>query len=320
MSGEPERFVDRPFGHALERLGRTHPDLVVVDADLQRATETDLFQKSFPDRYFDVGIAEADMVGIAAGLALSGKKVFCGTFATFVSQRAADQVFVSVAYCRADVKLVGVEPGLSSGRNGASHQALADLGILRSFPGMVVCDPGDAAETGAVMDCLASFHGPAYMRAPRGRTPVVHEGGRLTLRTGQAVPLRRGKDAAVFASGIMLPRALEAVEALRGRGVDVGLYSMPFIKPLDEEAVLEAAAEAGCIVTAENHNVLGGLGSAVAEVVTASRPVPVVRIGIRDVFGQVGDLDWLAREYSMDTESIMKAVEAAMKKKIDNRS
>jgi transketolase len=320
MSGESGRFVDRPYGHALERLGREHPRLVVVDADLQRATETDLFQKSFPDRYFDVGIAEADMVGISVGLALSGKTVFCGTFASFVSQRAADQVFVSVAYCRADVKLVGVEPGLSSGRNGASHQALADLGIMRSFPGMVVCDPGDAVETAAVMECLAAHTGPAYMRAPRGRTPVVHEGGPLTLLPGKALALRRGKDAAVFACGMMLPRALEAVDALRAGGIDAGLYSMPFLKPLDEEAVLEAAAEAGCIVTAENHSVLGGLGSAVAEVVTSNRPVPVMRIGIRDSFGQVGDLDWLARQYSMDTTSIMEAVRTAMKKKIDSRS
>jgi len=320
MSGESLRYEDRPYGHALKRLGRRHRRLVVVDADLQRATETDLFQASFPDRYFDVGIAEADMVGISVGLALSGKTVFCGTFASFVSQRAADQAFVSVAYCRADVKLVGVEPGLSSGRNGASHQALADLGIMRSFPGMTVCDPGDAVETVAVMEWLAAHPGPAYMRAPRGRTPVVHGGGPLTLRPGRAIPLRRGKDAAVFACGIMLPRALEAVDALRGQGIDVGLYSMPFVKPIDEEAVLGAAMETGCIVTAENHSVLGGLGGAVAEIVTSCHPVPVIRIGIRDSFGQVGDLDWLARQYAMDTESIMKAVKTAMKKKVDRKS
>ena len=310
--GEVAGYFDKPFGTTLARLGEEHPELVVVDADLQRATETDEFQRRFPDRYFDLGIAEANMVGVSVGLALSGKTVFCGTFASFVSQRVADQVFVSVAYCHANVKLVGVEPGLASGRNGASHQSVADLAILRSFPGMVVCDPGDAAETIAAMEYLAAHRGPAYMRVPRGRTPLVHRAGPLRLEPGKALLVREGGDVSILACGIMLLRALEAARLLQREGIEARVLSVPFIKPLDEEAVERAARDTGCIVTAENHSTLGGLGSAVAEVVTARRPVPVVRVGIQDAFGQVGDLEWLAREYRMDAQNIAEGARTAM--------
>jgi transketolase len=304
--------VDRPYGTVLAALGERHPELVVVDADLQRATETEEFQKRFPTRYFDVGIAEANMVGVAVGLALSGKTVFCGTFASFISQRVADQVFVSVAYCRSNVKLIGVEPGLSSGRNGASHQSLADLAIMRAYPGMVVCDPGDATETMAIATYVASYSGPAYMRVPRGTTPVIHDPERFRLEPARAILLRDGGDVTLLACGMMLLRALEAAELLAQRSIDARVLSVPFIKPLDEESILRCARETGCLVTAENHSIYGGLGGAVAEVVGARHAVPVVPVGIRDRFGQVGEAEWLAQEYRMRAEDIAVAAEQAI--------
>lgn len=305
------KSIDKPFGHALADLGGRYENLVVVDADLQRATETYYFQEKFPERHFDVGIAEANMVGISAGLALSGKIAFCGTFACFITQRVCDQVTISVAYCRANVKLAGVEPGLASGRNGASHQAMLDLAIMRAIPNMTVFVPGDAIETRAIMEYMMEHPGPAYMRAPRGNTPVILPEG-YRFEAGKAVPMRDGDDVTIITCGIMLPRALDAADELATEGISARVINMSSIKPLDEEAILSAASETGCIVTAENHNILGGLGSAVAEVVTSRLPVPVLRVGIHDAFGEVGTPDWLAEKFRIGSTHIAQAAREAL--------
>lgn len=305
-------FVNRPYGQALAAAGARYPDLVVLDADLQRATETDLFQAAFPQRYLDVGIAEANMVGVAVGLALSGKTVFCGTFATFITQRVADQVVVSVAYCRANVKLIGVEAGLSSGRNGASHQAVMDLALMRAIPNMAVFVPADATETAAIVEHLASRPGPAYVRVPRGKTPVLLDSTTYVFQPGRAVTLRPGSDVAILACGTMVPRALEAADLLAAQGVAARVVNMSSIKPLDSAAVIDAAAETGCIVTAEDHSILGGLGGAVCELLASCRPTPVIRVGIRDQFGEVGDVDWLAAKFGLSSTHIAQAAVAAL--------
>jgi len=310
-----DNFVEKPFGHALAELGERYENLVVVDADLQRATETYFFQERFPERHFDVGIAEANMVGISAGLALSGKTAFCGTFACFMTQRVCDQVTISVAYCKANVKLVGVEAGLASGRNGASHQGMLDLAIMRAIPNMTVFVPCDATETRCIMEYMMEHPGPAYMRAPRGRTPVILNPDTYRFEAGKAVLLREGSDVTIISCGIMTPRALDAADMLALEGVSVRVINMSSIKPLDEEAVICAARETGCIVTAENHNIFGGLGSAVAEVVTEHCPVPVLRVGIRDTFGEVGTLEWLAEKFSIGAIHIANAAREVLDRK-----
>jgi transketolase len=301
-------IISRPFGTKLAELGGMYPNMVFLDADLQRVTESEEFARLYPTRHFNVGIAEANMIGISAGLALSGKTVFCGTFASFITQRACDQVLQCVAYCGANVKMCGFESGLSSGGNGASHQAVMDLALMRSIPGMSVFDPGDALELLEIMDYLASSPGPAYLRAPRKSSPILYNHEKKYFKPGKAICLRDGKDATIIACGIMLARAIVAADTLVAEGIDVRLLSMPSIKPLDKDAIIQAARETGCIVTAENHSVLGGLGSAVTEAVCEAQPVPVLRVGMNDCFGEVGTLEWLANKFEMDSSAIKKAV------------
>ncbi len=308
-------FVDKPFGNALAELGERFPQLVVLDADLQRATETDLFQSRFPERHFNLGVAEANMVCVAAGLALSGKTAVCGTFACFISQRVCDQVVLSVAHCNADVKLIGVEAGLSSGSNGATHQGMLDLAILRAIPNMSVFVPGDATETRAILEYAVSHPGPVYLRVPRRRAPVLIDPAGYHFQSGRAVRLRSGDDVTLIACGIMLPRCLDAAEALQREGISARVVNMSSIKPLDEAEIRLAAEETGALVVAENHNILGGLGGAVTEVVAETYPAPVVRIGVRDRFGEVGPLDWLAQEFEMGAVHIAGAARRALQMK-----
>lgn len=302
-------FEDQPFGHCLADLGAEFPNITVVDADLQRATETQYFQQRFPGRYFDVGISEANMVGVSAGIALLGKTVFCGTFSSFISQRVCDQVFVSVAYCGANVKLMGIEPGIASGRNGASHQALLDIAIMRSIPNMTVFEPADSVETRAIMRYLAQTPGPAYMRVPRGKVPVLFKPDQYKFEAGRATVLQKGNDAAIITAGILLPEALIAAKMLKEKhNRHTRVINMSSIKPIDRDAILSAARETGAIITAENHNIYGGLGSAVAEVVCEECPVTVRRLGIQDRFGEVGPNDWLLAHFGLDAEHIAEAV------------
>ncbi len=308
-----ELNIDKPFGKTLAKLGDRYTNLVVVDADLQRATETSFFQARFPDRYFNVGVAEANMVGISIGLALSGKTVFCGTFACFASQRVCDQVAI-MAHVNANVKLIGIEPALSSGNNGATHQGMADLAMMRAMPNLTVCDPGDATETIGIMEYMLEHQGPAYIRVPRGKAPVVIDPESYEFQAGKAKRVREGRDVAIIACGIMLPRAMTAADQLALEGISARVVSMASIKPIDENEIISAAQDVGCIVTAENHTILGGLGSAVAEIVTQDCPVPVIRVGVADCFGEIGPVEWLAQKFGISSSHIVaasrKAVEA----------
>jgi transketolase len=308
-------LADKPLGNALADSGERYPNLMVVDADMQRATESYLFQQRFPERHINVGIAEANMVSISAGLALSGKIVFCGTFATFITQRVCDQVVISVAYCRANVKLLGVEAGLASAHNGASHQAMLDLAIMRAIPNMSVFVPGDAVETRAIVAYTLEHHGPVYIRVLRGKVPVLLDPNAYRFEAGQAVLMRAGHDLSIITCGAMLPRSLQAADQLAAEGISARVINMSSIKPLDEEAILDAASDTGCIITAEDHNILGGLGSAVAEVVTSRCPVPVIRVGVKDRFGEVGTPDWLAEKFGTSVRHITQAARQALDSK-----
>ncbi len=307
-------IVEKPFGHALARLGERFPELVVVDADLQRATDTAEFQSRFPSRHWNVGVAEANMVGIATGLALSGKTAFCGTFACFASQRVCDQA-VLAAYCHAAVVICGVEPALTSGTNGATHQGMLDLAIMRAIPNMRVFEAGDATETASLVEYVLGHPGPTYLRVPRAKAPAILDPATYHFESGRAVRMLDGDDVTIIAAGIMLLRALQAAEALSTEGIRARVVNMSSIKPVDEAEILAAALDTGCLVTAENHNTYGGLGSAVAEVVTAHAPVPLVRVGVQDAFGEVGPSEWLADRYGMSPTHIAAAARKAIEHK-----
>jgi len=308
-------FDDRPFGHKLAEMGSNFPNLVVVDADLQRATETTIFKEIFPERYYDVGIAEANLVGVSAGLALVGKTVFCGTFACFISQRACDQVVISVAYCNSNVKLVGIEAGLSSGRNGASHQAMLDIAIMRSIPNMKVIEPADAVELRSAMEVMAFIEGPVYLRTPRGKVPKIFDKAAYHFEFGKAHEVCSGSDVCILACGMEVIEAMKAAEELQKDGVSVKVLNISSIKPIDTQAILDAAKETGCFVVAENHSVFGGLGSAVCEIVCGVVPIPVVQIGIRDSFGEVGPVDWLMDKFQLNSTYIVQAAKKALELK-----
>jgi transketolase len=309
----------QPLGHALLEVGERFDNVVVVDADLQHVMETEFFMQRFPHRHFNVGIAEANMVGTSLGLALSGKTVFCGTFACFATQRVADQV-ATLAHCEGNVKIIGMEPALAAGSNGATHQGMLDLAIMRSMPNMTVFDPCDATEIRAVVHYLAEHPGPAYMRALRKTVLVLLDADTYRFEAGRALRLREGTDVTLIACGIMVERALQAADRLAAEGVSARLVNMSSIKPLDTGEVLAAAEQTGCIVTAENHSILGGLGSAVAETVTGVCPVPVVRIGIRDVFGEVGTMEYLAEKYCLGPAHIVAAAREALEIKTRMRA
>ena len=300
-------IMQKPFGVSLVKIGEQNQDLVVVDADLQRVCDTDEFASRFPERYFNVGVAEANMVGVATGLALSGKTVFCGSFANFVAQRAGDQVSVGAAYMNTNIKLCGFEAALTSGSNGATHQCMLDLAIMRALPNIRVYDPLDATDLCAIMEYEAKQPGPAYLRGIRRSAPRLIDVEQFPFKPGKAYHLREGRDVTLIASGLMLERTLQAADQLAGRGIEAQILGMSCLKPLDEKGILQAARDTGCIVTAENHNIYGGLGSAVTEVVCQKHPVPVLRVGIPDQFGEVGSADYLAEKFRISVEDIVQA-------------
>ena len=308
--------MEKPFENTLLKAAELNENLVVVDADLSRVCETNLFASRFPGRYFNIGVAEANMVSISAGLALSGKTVFCGTFAGFMTMRAGDQVSVGVAYMQTDVKLCGFEAALVSGANGATHQCMEDLAIMRAMPNMRVYDPVDATDLCAIIEYEATHPGPAYLRGIRKTVPVILDPQKYHFQPGKAFQVREGKDVTLIASGLMLARAISAGEQLATENITARILSMSCLKPIDSQAILQAAVETGCIVTAENHSILGGLGSAVAEVVTESHPVPVLRVGIKDKFGEVGKEDYLAQKFKIGVPDIVRAAKSAISLKL----
>ena len=304
------------YGQALVELGAERPDLVVLDADLSGSTMTKDFARAYPDRFFNMGIAEANMMGVAAGLAACGKTAFASSFAMFAAGRAFEQVRNSIAYPHLNVKVVGSHGGLSVGEDGATHQCCEDLALMRAIPGMVVCCPCDGNEMRAAVRALADYRGPAYLRLGRSAVEDLTSGlPGYAFRLGEGVTLREGTDVTVIAVGLMVQEAMKAAETLAGEGVSVRVLDMHTVKPLDEALVLKAAKETGCIVTTEEHSIIGGLGSAVAEYLSGTCPVPVVRHGVEDVFGRSGKAGEVLAAYGLTAQGIVEKVRAALERK-----
>lgn len=301
------------YGDALLELGRQRPEIVALDADLSGSTKTSKFAKEFPNRFFNVGIAEQDMIGTAAGLALAGKIPFASTFAVFETGRAWDQIRLTVCYSNTNVKLVATHGGITVGEDGASHQALEDVALMRALPNMTVIVPADATETVSVINAVADFKGPVYVRLGRAKVPYVMPDD-YSFRTGKAFVFSTGKDVNIIANGIMVGIALDAAAALKRDGIDAGVINMSTVKPLDEESVLAAAQSAGLIVTAEEHSIIGGLGGAVAEYVSEHCPVTVKRVGINDSFGCSGNAGDLMKFHGITADDIVTRINDVLKK------
>ena len=299
------------FGKTLAELGADH-DFVVLDADLAEATKTCYFAKAYPDRFFDCGIAEGNMVGIAAGLAAAGKTVVASSFAMFAAGRAFEQVRNSVAYPHLNVKICATHAGITVGEDGATHQCLEDIAIMRAIPGITIINPSDAVEAAAALKVALETDGPFYIRFGRFAVPVVHDEATYTFELGKGEVIAEGTDVTVINTGMFLPNAKEAAEQLAAEGISVRIINMPTIKPLDTELVCKAAAETGAIVTVEEHNVIGGLGSAVAECVCESCPVPVVRMGVNDTFGRSGKVPPLLEMYGLTTDVLVDKIRTAL--------
>lgn len=303
------------YGLALAEIGKENPNVVVLDADLKVSTKTSGFAQAFPERFFDMGVAEQDMISTAAGLAAAGKIVFASTFAVFGSGRAWDQVRVSVAYTRLNVKIAVTHAGITTGEDGASHQANEDIAIMRALPNMTVIVPSDSVETDKVIREAVKFYGPMYIRLSRPKTPVIHDNPNYEFKIGKGEVMRAGSDATIFACGLMVSLALDAAELLAKEGVKARVVNLHTIKPLDTELIVNCAKETGAVVTAEEHSILGGLGGAVAEVLVENAPVPLARVGIKDTFGESGTPDELLAKYGLTPEEIVHAVRAVIKRK-----
>ncbi len=301
------------YGDALVELADKY-DYVVLDADLAEATKTIKFRKAHPERFFDCGIAEGNMISVAAGLAAAGKMAFASSFAMFAAGRAYEQVRNSIGYPHLNVKIGATHAGITVGEDGATHQCLEDLALMRTIPGMTVINPCDAVEAKAAVEAAMQNYGPYYMRFGRFACPIVCPEG-YKFEVGKGVLLRDGKDATVVATGFMVHLALEAAETLAQEGIDVRVINIHTIKPLDTEIIAKAARETGAIVTAEEHNIIGGLGSAVAEAVCESCPVPMLRVGVEDKFGKSGKVPPLLEEYGLTAANIAEKVRMAVKMK-----
>lgn len=302
------------YGKALVELGEKNKNVVVLDADLAAATKTGAFKKAFPERFFDTGIAESNMMSLAGGLATTGYTVFASTFAMFAAGRAFEQVRNTIGYPHLNVKIGATHAGISVGEDGASHQCCEDIALMRSIPGMVIINPADDIEARAAVFAAAEHDGPVYMRFGRLAVPRVFDEA-YKFEIGKAVTLKEGTDVTIIATGLMVNEAIEAAKTLEAEGISVELINMHTIKPLDKEAVIKAAKKTGCIVTAEEHNIIGGLGSAVTEAVCEECPVPVVRVGVNDEFGKSGPAVELLHLYGLDAENIVEKAKMAISKK-----
>ena len=295
------------YGEALAELGKINENVVVLDADLSGSTKTSVFKKAFPERHFNVGIAEADLVGTAAGLAASGKIAFASTFAMFAAGRAFEQIRNTVAYPKLNVKIAPTHAGISVGEDGASHQSVEDIALMRSIPGMVVLSPADAVETKKMVFAAAEYDGPVYIRMGRLGVPVLFDDN-YDFQIGIANTLRDGKDVTIAATGLMVAEAVKAAEELEKEGISVRVINVGTIKPLDGETILKAAQETKFIVTAEEHSVIGGLGSAVSEFLSEVHPTKVKKVGIYDKFGQSGTGEELLQEYELTAEQLISVI------------
>ena len=304
------------YGQALVTLGENYPNIVVLDADLAKSTKTIDFKKHYPDRFFDFGVAEQNMIGTAAGLAAAGKIPFCSTFAVFATGRAFDQVRNSVAYPRLNVKIGASHAGITVGEDGASHQSVEDLALMRAVPNMTIFIPADAPETRDAVQAAVEINGPVYIRLGRLGVPVLPRQEDAFFQPGKAVMLRQGCDATIIATGIMVHQALIAAEELAREGKQVRVLNIHTLKPLDVAAIVKAAEETGFLITAEEHSLIGGLGSAVAEVTGEYCPVPVKRVGLPDVFGESGKAEELLVKYGLTPQNLIAAVENLINKKL----
>lgn len=292
------------YGNALVELGKTHKNVVVLDADLAGATKSGTFKKAFPDRHFNCGIAECNMVGVGAGLSTMGLVPFVSTFAMFAAGRAYEQVRNTIGYPHLNVKICATHGGISVGEDGASHQCCEDFGLMRTIPGMTVMCPSDDVEARKMVHAAYEMEGPVYIRFGRAATPVYHDEN-FSFTVGKGEVLQDGTDVAIIATGILVPEAIEAGKRLAAEGIKARIINMATIKPLDEELVIRAAKECGRIVTVEEHNILGGLGEAVAAVVAEHVPVPVHRIGVRDEFGHSGPATELLKQFGLTADEIV---------------
>ncbi len=299
------------YGEALVKLGEENKKIVVLDADLSKSTKTVNFAKRFPERFFNMGIAEADMMGTAAGFAVSGYIPFASTFAVFATGRTYDQIRNSIAYPAVNVRIAATHAGLTVGEDGASHQSLEDIALMRVLPNMGVLVPADGRETRKVMAAALKTKGPLYIRLGRPQVPIITEEN-TPFEIGRGEVLREGGDATIIACGIMVAQALDAAELLQKKGIQVRVVNMASVKPLDEDLVVTCARDTGALVTAEEHSIIGGLGGAVAECVTGRFPVPVIRVGVRDTFGESGSPADLLKKYGLSPRHLTDAVGEAL--------
>ena len=310
MSDVKKIATRQSYGEALAELGAEYPNLVVLDADLAGATKTGIFKKAYPDRFIDCGIAEGNMMAIAAGLSTTGLIPFASTFAMFAAGRAYEQVRNSIGYPHLNVKIGATHAGISVGEDGASHQCLEDLALMRVIPGMVVMCPADDTEAKAAIRAAIEYEGPVYMRFGRAACPVIFDPETFKFEIGKGQIVREGKDVTIAANGIEVGYALEAAAELAKEGIEAEVLNICTIKPLDEELILSSVKKTGKIVTAEEHSIIGGLGGAVAELLSEKCPAPLYRIGVRDKFGESGPAGELIHKYELDGEGVYKQVKA----------
>ena len=302
------------YGEALKTLGAVNKNVVVLDADLSKSTKTNVFAKAYPERFINVGIAEQNLMGVAAGMAAAGKLPFVSSFAMFAVGRAFEQVRNSIAYPRLNVKIVASHAGLTVGEDGATHQSIEDISLMRTLPNMTVIVPADATETKKAIEFAAQYEGPVYIRVGRAPVPVLFDDN-YQFAHGKAVQLSDGRDVTLIATGIMVAEAQKAAELLQQAGLTARVLNVHTIKPIDKEAVVKAAEDTGAIVTCEEHSILGGLGSAVAETLVENKPVPMERIGVQDTFGESGKPNELLAKYHLTAEDIAAAAKKAISRK-----
>ena len=312
MADVIKKATRESYGEALAELSDKDEDLVVLDADLAAATKTGIFKKKCPERFIDCGIAEANMMGVAAGLAATGKKVFASSFAMFAAGRAYEIVRNSIGYPHINVKIGATHAGISVGEDGATHQCNEDIALMRTIPGMTIINPADDVEAKAAVEAAINIDGPVYLRFGRLAVPVFNEKDTYKFEVGKGVQLKDGKDVTIVATGLMVNEALTAADTLEKEGISARVINIHTIKPLDKDVICKAANETGVIVTAEEHSVIGGLGSAVADAVTECCPVPVVKIGVNDVFGHSGPAVDLLKEFGLSAENIVEKAKFAI--------
>lgn len=302
------------YGDGLVALAEKREDLIVLDADLSAATKTGIFRKAYPEKHFNCGIAEANMMGVAAGIATTGKLVFASSFAMFAAGRAFEIVRNSIGYPHLNVKIGATHAGISVGEDGATHQCNEDIALMRTIPGMTIINPSDYVEAKAAVLAMAEYEGPTYLRFGRLAVPVFNDENTYKFEVGKGITMKDGKDVAIIASGLMVAEAVEAGKALAEQGIDARIINIHTIKPIDRDIIIKAAKETGKIITVEEHSVIGGLGSAVGDVVLEECPVPVIKIGMNDVFGESGSAKELLKKYGLCAENIVAVTKAALGK------